>query len=241
MKLLAIDCSTEACSVALYGSQPNSKNKSGQTIAHNHELAARQHTQRLLPMVDQLLANTEISLNQLDAIAFGRGPGSFTGLRICLGAVQGLAFGAELPVIPISSLAALAQTAVNELPELRSDSIAILSAIDARMDEVYWGTYKQHQGLVSLVDDEHLSAPEQLYCPVDGTVKEIAGVGSGWNYAERIPGTRELSRFYPEVLPMAVGVAQLAYGELSAGNVLRADQAVPCYLRDEVAWQKQTD
>src|SRR5690606_23380921 len=125
---LALDSSTEACSVALID---------GDVLCERYIDAPREHTLHLLPMVDAVLAGRGLRLRDLHAVAFARGPGSFTGLRICLGLVQGLAFGAQLPVIPVSTLAALAQTVAQQQP-----GAFILSAIDARMDEVYWGLFR---------------------------------------------------------------------------------------------------
>ena len=225
MKLLAMDCSTEACSVALLDN--------GQIIAEEFELAARQHTQRLLPMVDKLLAASETSLNQLDAIAFGRGPGSFTGLRICLGAVQGLAFGADLPVIAVSTLAALAQTGV--MSGVVPAGATVLSTLDARMDEIYSAVYTEAGGLVVASGAEQLCSPELLRLPVSSADYPCVVLGSGWNYAERIAAAATVVCHDTQLLPRAAAVGMLAPRE----PLLRADQAIPRYLRDQVAWKKQ--
>ncbi|MEE8056701.1 MAG: tRNA (adenosine(37)-N6)-threonylcarbamoyltransferase complex dimerization subunit type 1 TsaB [Pseudomonadales bacterium] len=241
MKLLAIDCSTEACSVALLD---DTKQVDGGLIGESFELAPREHTQRLLPMVDHLLAQTETSLRQLDAIAFGCGPGSFTGLRICIGAVQGLAFGADLPVIPVSTLTALAQTGLSSENVSGGDptvaSMRVLSALDARMDEIYWGIHCVVNGLVVLEGEEQLSAPEQLTLPESCSDSHWIAVGSGWNYAERIACASEISIIDNQLLPRASAVAVLAQRKYQLGHLLQADEAVPTYLRDDVAWKKQT-
>ncbi len=236
MKLLAIDCSTEACSVALLTERG--------TVAEQFELAARQHTQRLLPMVDSVLAQTQVSLNQLDAIAFGRGPGSFTGLRICLGAVQGLAFGADLPVVPVSTLAALAQTALVggafDDAITRQSSFRMVSMLDARMDEIYWAIYRMSGDWVEIEGQEQLSAPELLsLTDTDDENATFTAIGSGWNYANRIPCRARFSDAVSNVLPKASAVAMLAEREVSQGRLYRAEEALPSYLRDEVAWKKQ--
>ena len=223
--LLALDSSTEACSVALI---------KGDDITEQFLLTPREHTQRLLPMVDEVLAEAGISLTQLDAIAFGRGPGSFTGLRICLGAVQGLAFGADLPVVPVSSLAALAQTALDK--GLVNHEQSVLAALDARMDEAYWAHCYFEQGLAVISGDEHLSAPEQV-C-VEDTSRDILAAGSGWHYSARIPLEKILA-IHNDVLPSAGSVAKLGMNYFASGEFCQADQAMPVYLRDEVAWQKQ--
>lgn len=245
MKILALDCSTAACSVAV---------STGNDIVAKHELAAREHTQRLLPMVDQVLVDAGIALSQLDAIAFGRGPGSFTGIRICLGAVQGLAFGAQLPVVGISSLAALAQTAIDVQPI--SDDEWLMSSFDARMGEIYWGLYRTEQGLVVSGQKDMLSKPENLYLADPGTadlssadsnlaansVKAAKVVGSGLVYGDRIACYDKLTPLLSEasqaLLPQASSLLKLATKAFAEGHYCSADQASPSYLRDEVAWKK---
>jgi tRNA threonylcarbamoyladenosine biosynthesis protein TsaB len=225
-RLLAIDTSTDACSVAYCD---------GVNTVENFVEAPREHMLRLLPMVDELLHSQGVALRDLDAIAFGRGPGSFTGLRICLGAVQGLAFGAELPVIAISTLAALAQTALTRV--VMSPGSRILSAIDARMDEVYWGWFQLgDDGLVESLGAEQVSAPEAVAL-LPESAAQCYGFGSGWNYRARLP-QGAFAAIDSAVLPRAAAVARLALPQWRAGNVLTAEQALPVYLRDNVAWAK---
>ncbi|MET0379124.1 MAG: tRNA (adenosine(37)-N6)-threonylcarbamoyltransferase complex dimerization subunit type 1 TsaB [Spongiibacteraceae bacterium] len=218
-RLLALDSSTEACSVALLD---------GDVVIERYVEAPREHMLRLLPMVDELLAERGLTLRDLDAIAFARGPGSFTGLRICIGVVQGLAFGAQLPVIPVSTLAALAQTGAHRVPA----GTHILSAIDARMDEVYWGWFeKQADGLVRSINDEQLTAPEQVHSQSDAVHR--IGVGSGWCYRPRL-GDAGLATIDATVLPRASAVIALALSIWSAGGAVDVEQALPVYLRDKV-------
>ena len=142
MILLALETATEACSAALAVDGD---------IRERFEVAPRGHSELILPMVDELMAEADISIEQVDAIAFGRGPGAFTGLRIAVGVTQGIAFGADLPVVPVSTLAALAQG---------SESNSVLAAIDARMDEVYWGAYQRSSaGLMTLCGEEAVIPP----------------------------------------------------------------------------------
>jgi tRNA threonylcarbamoyladenosine biosynthesis protein TsaB len=230
MKLLAIDCSTEACSVALLEDQ--------KPMVEQFELAARGHTRRLLPMVDSLLVNTGTSLSQLDAIAFACGPGSFTGLRICLGAVQGLAFGADLPVIPVSTLAALAQTCIGINTFDIQPNTRVLSLLDARMDEVYWALYRFEQGLVVCEEEEHLSVPEQVCLSERAPAYPLIAVGSGWNYADRLSVRGMICAADNTVLPRASAVALLAADEFRQGRLCQADKALPRYLREQVTWKK---
>lgn len=237
MKILALDCSTEACSVALY--HRATADADAQVFEH-FELCARQHTERLLPMVHGVLAETETSLQQIDAIAFGRGPGSFTGLRICTGAVQGLAFGADLPVIAVSSLAALAQTAAQSSDLELPATVNLLATIDARMDEIYWACYRLENGTLQSLGDERLTAPEQIPGQVLAPAENlpVAAIGSGWTYSERIPAANTVQVACATLLPRASAVAKLAGTEYQQGRVLSAEQALPVYLRDTVAWPR---
>ncbi len=226
-RLLAIDTSTEACSVALYDG------------AHMREQivdAPREHVQRILPMIDAVLADNAWTLRDLDAIAFARGPGSFTGLRICLGVVQGLAYGANLPVLPVSTLAAIAQTAVDS-QAIDADNY-LCTAIDARMDEIYCGWFRAgSDGLVVATSQESVCKPEAMPL-IDISATTIwHGVGTGWRYGERLPlSPRGLTCAH--LLPRASAVAKLAAVEWDRGVRLSASEAQPVYLRNEVAWVK---
>ena len=217
MKLLALDTSAEACSVALWN---------GQTAIERFELGS-QHSGRVLLMTQEILTESGFALTQLDAIAFGCGPGSFTGLRISAGVAQGLAFGAQLPVIPVSSLAALAQGA---------DAAKILTAFDARMNQVYWAAYvRNSQGLVELYGDEMVAAPQNIPIPTDAG---WIGVGSGWDqYNEPLMQrlAEKVTSWRPQCFPRARFVAQLALDAYAKGKAVAPEQAVPVYVRDEVA------
>lgn len=235
-QILALDTSTDACSVAL--------NVDGRVIGR-FELAARSHTQRLLPMVDELLQECESRLEDLTAIAFGRGPGSFTGLRIGLGVVQGLAFARRLPVIPVSTLAALAVGYWRRNP----DAIArpVLSALDARMDEVYWGLYAHRPTQPSPDEllDEQVAAPSMVVErvrvwagkePSVGTL--LDGVGPGWHYPSL--QTIRPHRLEQEAYPDAQDIAHMALEIYQQGGAISVNEAQPVYLRDTVSWKKRT-
>ena len=225
--ILALDSSTDACSVALYAD--------GKLDAR-FELAAKSHTQRLLPMVDELLQSNNLGLSQLDAIAFGRGPDSFTGLRICMGIVQGLAFGAQLPVIPISTLEAMALGYYRANPEV---SLPVLVALDARMNEVYWGLFILEGDSVSVASDEFVMKPELL--SEQDVIQSMAGqfvaVGPGWHY----PAMQALaaSTIVMDVQPHAEDMALIAAKIWSAGGAINVLDAEPVYLRDTISWQKR--
>ncbi|HEK1768633.1 TPA: tRNA (adenosine(37)-N6)-threonylcarbamoyltransferase complex dimerization subunit type 1 TsaB [Pseudomonas putida] len=217
--LLALDTATEACSVALL--------HDGKVTSH-YEVIPRQHAQKLLPMIKQLLADSGIALSAVDAIAFGRGPGAFTGVRIAIGVVQGLAFALERPVLPVSNLAALAQGA------LRQQGVQqVAAAIDARMDEVYWGCYQAHDGEMRLLDQERVIAPERVALPEAG---QWFGAGTGWGYGERL--AVQVERCDAQALPHALDILSLAGHAWARGEAVAAEQAQPVYLRDNVATPK---
>lgn len=218
MNLLAIETSTEACSVALH--------HAGRVIERS-ELAPRRHAELVLPMADALLAEAGLRRRQLDAIAVGRGPGAFTGVRLAVSLAQGMALGLDLPVIPVSSLAALALDAPD-------NGAAVLSVIDARMGEVYVCCYRREGEVVVALDEERVCAPERVQLP-DGGAWNV--IGSGWKtYARVLAGTLPEPRWADaERYPQARAVAILAAAEFNAGRVLPPEQALPLYLRDKVA------
>ncbi|MDO6764147.1 tRNA (adenosine(37)-N6)-threonylcarbamoyltransferase complex dimerization subunit type 1 TsaB [Agarivorans sp. 1_MG-2023] len=220
--ILALDTSTENCSVALHWQ--------GEVLS-KQEYSPRDHTLKILPFVEQILAEAGVSLKQLDAIAFGRGPGSFTGVRIGVATAQGLAFGADKPMIAVSTLQAMAQAAY-----LSNNSEQCLAAIDARMGEVYWGEYHLQNGLMCLVDEELVIKPELL----TGNSQRAVAVGTGWQtYQELLCGQFSGAKVLESVLyPTAqnmLGYAQVAYNK---GELVSAENAEPVYLRDKVTWKK---
>lgn len=221
--LLAIDASTSACSVALM--------HEGQ-VYEDFRMLPRAHTRFLLPMVDEMLAAHSLPLAQMDALVFTAGPGSFTGLRVAIATVQGLAFAAELPVVPVSTLAAMAQFYADR--EGVAEGATILPALDARMDEVYFGRYQYRDGVVAPLNVDQLLPPEQ----VGNTAAGAAGIGDGWTYAERF-GDAPPATVDQTILPSAAAALQLAKPDVLAGKVLPAEQAQPVYLRESVAWKKQ--
>lgn len=226
MKILALDTATEACSAALLHSD---------SVYERHEIAPRRHAELILPMVDSVLAESGLGLGDLDAIAFGRGPGAFTGVRIAAGVTQGLVLGTGLPVIPISSLAALAQGAAISAD---TQSAILLPAIDARLGEIYWSTCVTGQGgLVNQVSEEQVTSPEAIQVPAG---KTVFGVGSGWGtYREHLEGILDgqLAGVDPERYPLANDMLPLAVREYIAGRCVSAQQAIPVYLRDNVVKQ----
>lgn len=220
--LLALDTATEACSVALL--------HNGQVFSR-YAVIPRLHAQSILPMISEVLAEAGIAKTDLQAIAFGRGPGAFTGLRIAVGVVQGLAFALELPVLPVSNLAAIAQRAYREQG---AEQIAV--AIDARMDEVYWGCYAVVDGEVRLQGIEAVLAPERAELPRTAQGEWFAA-GTGWQaYAQRL--TVPVYGRDEQLLPDAQDVLTLARGMWQRGEAITAQAAQPIYLRDQVATPK---
>ena len=226
MNILSIDTATEACSAALY--------INGE-LSSNYQLAPREHSRLILKMIDALLADANLPVSKLDAIAFGRGPGSFMGLRIAAGVVQGISFAHNIPVIPISTLKAIAQRAYEQ-----TQNKHILVAIDARMDEVYWASYRLEEEQWQLDGEECVISPDkiQLLEMLVKTDETWVGAGTGWgNYKDRLLPTAncQLQTFLPDCFPSAEVIAKLAVAEFNAGNMLSAAGAIPVYLRNNVA------
>lgn len=222
--LLAIDTATEACSVALAFN--------GQVFTRS-KIAPREHGELILPMVDEVLNEAQVKLSQLDAIVYGQGPGAFTGLRICISVVQGLAFGAGLPVIGISSLQAMAQG----LYVMRQEH-NVLAAIDARMGEVYWGQYELQDDVMTLVGTEVVCAPELVTVSEADASTIYNGVGTGWKtYAGELSRRLNLPTVvHTEPLyPLAEYMLPMAEKLFKQGRATPAEQAIPVYLRDNVA------
>lgn len=221
MNLLALETSTEACSVALIA---------GDASFVRSEIAPRRHAELLLPMCEAVLAEAGIRRRQLDAIAVGRGPGAFTGVRLAISAAQGIALALDRPVIPVSSLAALAL-------EAPADARSILAVIDARMGEIYAGTFhRRGDGLVEAIGVETVGPADRLVVP-PGHAWDI--VGTGWDThaaAIRARLDREPHSARGLCYPQAVAVARLAVPLLADGHGLLAEQALPVYLRDKVAF-----
>lgn len=222
LKLLALDTSTEACSVAL---------QLGSEILTLDEVCPQQHSKRILPMVQQLLSEAGVSLQQLDGIVFGRGPGSFTGVRIGVGVTQGLAFGANLPVYGVSTLAAMAQAAYR-----LHNASQVIAAIDARMAEVYIASFALKDGVMVATSDE-LALKPQLASAFNLTGDVIA-VGTGWQtYTDQLLALQQAA--VSDILyPSAQDMLTLAQNAYKAGQFIDAEQAEPVYVRDEVTWQK---
>jgi tRNA threonylcarbamoyladenosine biosynthesis protein TsaB len=229
MKLLAIETSTEACSVAVW---------SDGEILERFEIAPRRHTELVLPWAGELLAEAGLAKSQLDAIAVGRGPGAFTGVRLAVALVQGMALALDKPVLSISTLAALALSANIDATANQqvNDDDRILAAIDARMGELYLGLFRRDaENLVVSLADEWMAAPSSPNVKAGGP---LVGVGSGFNADGRslvtaLGGT--LRSHDAQALPRAANVCRLAALAFDRGEAIAADLLEPAYLRNKVA------
>ena len=230
--LLALDTATEACSVALLR---------GGEKTHLAQFAQREHTKHILPMVDEILAQAGITLHQVDALVFGRGPGSFTGVRIGAGIAQGLAFGADLPVIPVSNLAAMAQAAY-----VQYQAENVLTAIDARMNEVYfaeWQAQKVRSDFGEFLDWQPMIA-EQV-CSPSKAIEQVVQqhrenavlAGTGWAAYPEL-NEANLGKATEITVPSALYMLDLALPKWFAGETISPLEIEPIYLRNEVTWKK---
>ena len=220
MKLLAFELATEACSVALWNDGE---------VAERFEVAPRRHAELALPWAEALLADAGVARSQLDAIAVGRGPGAFTGVRLAIAVGQGIALALDRPLVPVSTLAVLA---------MRATGPRVLAAIDARMGEVYLGAIERVGGHVRALSDEVLGAPGSVPVP-EGAWH---GVGTGFAAGEgalvqRLGGnsTSQLVHVDDTQLPHAADLACLAAAAFEQGGAVAADAVEPAYLRNNVA------
>ncbi len=222
MNLLAIDTVTEMASIALLANDD---------MLIDEAFVPQQHTHVILPMIQKQMAIAGLSFKQLDAVAFSRGPGSFTGLRICASITQGLAIAHDLPVIPVSSLAILAQGAYRE----DSNKSHVVACLDARRDEVYWGCFSEEAGLMTLVGEERVIAPESVK-PGEGGPWH--GVGSGFkSYETELADNLQVNliSIEPQRFPLAQDAIGYAKNAWIKKEIVDAGLAIPMYLRDNIA------
>jgi tRNA threonylcarbamoyladenosine biosynthesis protein TsaB len=221
--ILAIETSSELASCALL-------NKNGAVLARESS-GVRTHSQSVLPMVQELLREAGVKLADCDAIAFGAGPGSFTGVRTACGVAQGLAFGANLPVLPLVTLEAMAEAC-----RARTGATEVLAVLDARMGEVYWAQYRWNGGW-EVVSGPALGAPDAVApLPVAGGVK-LAACGNGFSaYPDAFKDKDFAANADAAILPHARELAVLGVAALAAGRAVPADEAQPVYLRNKVAY-----
>jgi tRNA threonylcarbamoyladenosine biosynthesis protein TsaB len=227
LNLLALDTSTEACSAALL--------IDGE-IKQYYKVAPRKHTHLILGMIENLLQDAGLKSSDIDVMAFGRGPGSFMGVRVAAGVVQGIAFAHSIPVVPVSTLAAIASVAMQQTGQTQ-----VLAAIDARMSEVYWGTYTQAaDGQIVLQGEEIVVAPAKAPIPDEG---EWVVAGTGWgSYGDvlKLALADRCITSLDECFPSAEAIAKLAIDAYEKGGTVSAAEAIPVYLRDNVASKPKT-
>jgi tRNA threonylcarbamoyladenosine biosynthesis protein TsaB len=226
-KVLALDTSTDACSVALLN---------GEQRICRFEVVPRGHTKLLLPMVESVLKEAKLSVAELDAIAFGRGPGSFAGIRIATGATQGLAVAFDTPVVPLSTLETLAYQALQLCP----DTGFILSTLDARMDEVYWAVFKVENGTIFAVTGEQVTAPSAVVLPEEAS--PCVAIGPGLNYIEQMSDSTQnaFSQVLSDEYPNAESMLNRAMIALDRGDKVLPEEALPVYVR-EGTWKKRSE
>ncbi|MBP6121267.1 MULTISPECIES: tRNA (adenosine(37)-N6)-threonylcarbamoyltransferase complex dimerization subunit type 1 TsaB [Providencia] len=224
-RILAVDTATEACSVALLCD--------GEIISR-FTISPREHTQKVLPMVEEVLAEAGMKLNQLDALAFGRGPGSFTGVRIGVGISQGLALGANLPMIGVSSLMALAQGAFRIAGQAN-----VLVAIDARMSEIYCAQYQRNeQGFWLGEETEAVLIPDDFKAKFSSLRGQWGCAGTGWEAYPQLLAEQSFITDSQVTLPDAQDMLPIALQLWQAGKVIAVEEVEPTYLRNEVTWKK---
>ncbi len=225
--ILAIDTSTEACSVAVY--------RDGH-VDQRHELVPRQHNQRLPILLRELFPSGNLRSRGIEAIAYGCGPGSFTGLRIAASAVQGLAFSNKLPAIPVSTLACQVITAARL--GVLSDAAAVLSLLDARVNEIYWQPFKLQDGLPVMLSEPSVCKPADLVPPAFAEHWQAIGDGCQLLAPDQASLPQGIDVAGPDVLPQAQDMIPLALAALARGEVQQARDVCPVYVRDEITWKK---
>jgi len=225
--ILAIETSSELASCALL-SGDTAHSSAHFSVLSRESGGVRTHSQSVLPMVQELLAEARIRLADVDAIAFGAGPGSFTGVRTACGVAQGLAFGADLPVLPLITLEAMAEAC-----RAGTGATEVLAVLDARMNEVYWAQYR-FDGRWQAVIEPVLSSPEAVAPqPVPG----LAACGNGFAvYPDAFAGKAFAQAADAAIVPHARDLARIGAAALAAGQAVPADQAQPLYLRNKVAY-----
>ncbi len=221
MNILAIDTSTKACVLGV---------QKEQQILEHTEIVDRTHSKVILPRINDLLSEAELEPEEIELIIFGQGPGSFTGLRIGIGVVQGLAFGWNVPVVGISSMACLAQSAFRTRRHENS-----LVALTARNEEVYFGSFSVADGFVSLNEQEAVLEASEI--PKQDTGKKWVGLGAGWQLQSQLENAAGIvvEVIYTDVLPAATDLLQLGLFHYSRGLSVSALEAKPRYLREQVA------
>jgi tRNA threonylcarbamoyladenosine biosynthesis protein TsaB len=220
MNILTFDTATEACTVAL---------QCGDAVFYRHQIAPQQHAKLLLPLIQSLIDEANIKLSDLNAIGFGCGPGSFMGVRLATGMAQGLGFGLNIPLIPISTLQTIAQTTYQT-----TTSDNILAGWDARMNEIYWGFYQlDENNLMQPTINDQLSAPEAVDTAFVHTIGSLAG--NAWKaYRDRLPSAFSSIQSFTDLYPEAKAMLPIAISKYVSGEAVAAVNAHPHYVRHHV-------
>ncbi|MBB6523726.1 tRNA (adenosine(37)-N6)-threonylcarbamoyltransferase complex dimerization subunit type 1 TsaB [Pseudoteredinibacter isoporae] len=246
--ILSLDTASDYCSVAIVDTRQQTS-LAELDIRELRRQAPRQHTQLLLPMVDELLQQEAVDRHELNAIAFGAGPGSFTGLRISFAVVQGLAYGLQIPVLPISTLAAMGSAmAQSNLPDINAQAekkSVFLSCLDARMNQVYWGAYSHDGEKLLALQDDALDNPdiaaEKMQQLIESQFPKttVYCCGPGWQYPELSEILNRAGQKDLDIEPWAQEILRLGFDQWQSGNVQDIRQVQPVYLRNEVSWEKR--
>ncbi len=227
---LALETSTDACSVALLVDG---------RVATSFEVAPRRHNQRIFTMLHEVLGEGGLGSCSLDAIAYGQGPGSFTGLRVVASAVQGLGFSRGLPAVPVCTLSCQTQTAVRK--GLVRPGDYVVSTLDAQIGEFYWRLLKVKEDGLEVLGPAQVCRPED--CVVDREGLHLHWVGSGARYLQEIPEElrSRVTSVHAEVLPAAEDLIPIAQVQWRAGQVQQPHEVAPLYIRDEISWKKLSE
>lgn len=220
MNFLTFDTATEACTVAL---------QSNDVIYYRHEIAPQQHAKLILPMIQALILEAKIKLSDLHAIGFGCGPGSFMGVRLATAMAQGLSFGLNIPLISISTLQTIAQTAYQ-----KTKAEKILAGWDARMQQIYWGFFQAdlHKIMQPVIEDQ-LSSPESVDTVFADQIASLAG--NAWQvYQNQLPGVLLSLPKITDIYPEATAMLTIALLKYHSGEMIKAENAKPHYVRDRV-------
>jgi tRNA threonylcarbamoyladenosine biosynthesis protein TsaB len=224
--ILAIETATDACSVAVY--------REGK-ITQRHSAAPRQHSQLIFSMLDELLGRGNLKAQGIEIIAYGCGPGSFTGLRIAASLVQGLAYSSALPAVPVSTLATLAQGALRR--NLVNHDQLVLCLLDARINEIYSAAFGFEAGVAVMREGPFATAPADA--SFNGS-DDLIAVGDGCRYLEQLPPLLQarVHSTAPGLLPDATDMIPLALANVRRGTIQTARDVQPVYVRDEITWKK---
>lgn len=249
IKILAIETASEACSAVLLISDE----KGNQTLYEQIELTPRQHAKKILSMLDKVLEEGDTVLADIDAIAFSRGPGAFTGLRIAAGVAQGVALSVDKPVVPVSTLEALALQACDVIKDDKNKykNTIFAAALDARMGEVYWGLFTQGQGKIALLGEEQVSKPEEMLQSMQKTTEQlddyyVYAIGAGWDvyvdifFDDISPTSPPANITHLKMMaPTASAIAKLALISFKNNEIVTPEDAQPVYIRNNVAKKSQ--